>query len=223
MRKRLFFVMAALFVAGTAMAASEVTHAFTSSAARGHAHRVIIAIPAGDVKIRNGTADRISVRGDVHRRYDGYRHRAKEQNIADAIDVEVVIKGDDAIVRRRFGPAAQSWNARSFHSTVDVVLTLPAGIDVDIVTRYGDVNIDGAFGAINSDLRAGEIHVRTPRANVRDLRASVLIGEVHTYLGDHYIENEGIFPHAAHFHNAGGRSDVNVHSTVGEVHVTLTQ
>lgn len=223
MRKQLFFVTAALFVAGAAMADDEVTHAFTASAACGHVRRVVIDIPAGDVKVRNGAADRIAVSGQIRRRYDGHQRRARAQQIADDITAEVVINGDEAVVRRHYGPAAQSWNAKSIRSAVEITVDLPPGIDIDVSTHYGAVDIDGAFGSIDSDLRAGEVHVRTPRANVRDLRASVLIGEVHTYFGDHYIENEGVFPHVAHFHNTGGRSDVSIHTTFGEVHVTLTQ
>jgi hypothetical protein len=223
MRKQLLFAAAALLVAGAAEADDEVTHSFAASATRGHVHRIVIDIPAGSVKIRNGASDRIAVRGEVHRHFDGYRRRAKEQSIANDITAEIAIDGDEATVRRHFGPGAQSWSAKSIHSDVDVTVDVPPGVDVDVSTRYGEVNIDGAFGKIDSDLRAGEVHVRTPRINVRDLRASVLIGEVHTYFGDHYIENEGVFPRTAHFHNAAGRSDVSVHSTFGEVHVTLTQ
>jgi hypothetical protein len=227
MRKQLFFVAAALLLAGAAAADDEVTHSFSTlssiSSGRAHVHRVVIDIPAGSVKIRNGASDRIAVRGEVHRHFDGYRRRAKEQSIADDISAEIAIDGDEATVRRHYGPGAQSWSAKSIHTEVDVTVDLPPGVDVDVSTRYGEVNIDGAFGRIDTDLRAGEVHVRTPRVNVRDLRASVLIGEVHTYFGDHYIENEGVFPRTAHFHNAAGRSDVSVHSTVGEVHVTLTQ
>jgi hypothetical protein len=224
MRKQLLFVAAALLLAGAAAADDEVTHPFAASATtHGQVHRVIIDIPAGSVKIRNGAAGRIAVHGEVRRHFDGYRRRAKEQSIANDITAEIAIDGDEATVRRHFGPGAQSWSAKSIHSDVDVTVDVPPGVDVDVSTRYGEVNIDGAFGKIDSDLRAGEVHVRTPRVNVRDLRASVLIGEVHTYFGDHYIENEGVFPRTAHFHNAAGRSDVSVHSTFGEVHVTLTQ
>jgi hypothetical protein len=223
MRKQLLFAAAALLVAGAAVADQEVTHSFSTSSPRGQVRRVVIDIPAGSVKIRNGAAGRIAVSGEVRRRYDGYRRRAKEQTIADNITAEIVISGDKAIVRRHYGPGAQSWNAKSIHSVVEITVDLPPGLDIDVSTHYGEVDIDGAFGKIDSDLRAGEVHVRTPRANVRDLRASVLIGEVHTYFGDHYIENEGVFPRTAHFHNEAGRSDVSVHSTFGEVHVTLTQ
>jgi hypothetical protein len=218
-----FLMVAAMLVAGAALADDEVTHPFATTAARGHVRRVVIDIPAGEVRIRNGATNRIVVSGTSKRHFDGYRRRAKEQQIADDISAEVVIHGDEATVRRHFGPAAQSWSARSYHSEVDVTVEIPAGVDVDMSTRYGSVDIEGAFGNIDTDLRAGEVHVRTPRANVRNLNASVSIGEVHTYFGDRYIENEGILPRAAHFHNAGGRSDVNVHTTFGEVHVTLTR
>jgi hypothetical protein len=216
-------MVAALLVTGAALANEEVTHSFATTASRAHVKRVVIDIPAGEFRIRNGAADRIAVNGSSIRHFEGYRRRAKEQQIADDISVEIAINGDEAIVRRHFGPNAQSWSARSYHSAVEVTVELPPGLDVELATRYGSINIDGAFGSIDTDLRAGEVHVRTPRANVRDLYASVSIGEVHTYFGDRYIENEGVFPRAAHFHNAGGRSDVNVHSTFGEVHVTLTQ
>ncbi|HSY47546.1 MAG TPA: hypothetical protein VLC46_01920 [Thermoanaerobaculia bacterium] len=218
-----FLAVAALLVAGAALADEEVTHPFATAAARGHVRRVVIDIPAGEVRIRNGAPDRIAVSGMSKRHFDGYRQREKQQRIADDISAEVVIQGDEAIVRRHFGPAAQSWNARSYHSAVDLTIDIPPGVDVDLSTRYGSVDIDGAFGNIDTDLRAGEVHVRTPRANVRDLNASVSIGEVHTYFGDRYIENEGVLPRAARFHNAGGQSAVNVHTTFGEVHVTLTQ
>ncbi|MEA2161918.1 MAG: hypothetical protein QOK37_45 [Thermoanaerobaculia bacterium] len=223
MRKTLFLAALSLLAAGAAFADREVTHAFSTSAPRARVRRVVIDIPAGSVKIRNGAANRIAVRGEVRRRFDGYRRREREQAIANDITAEIVIDGDEAIVRRHYGPGAQSWSAKSIRSVVEITVDVPTGIDVDVSTHYGEVDIEGAFGNINSDLRAGEVHVRTPRANVRDLRASVLIGEVHTYFGDHYIENEGLFPRTAHFHNAAGRSDVSVHSTFGEVHVTLTQ
>jgi hypothetical protein len=222
MRKLSFLIAAALLAAGTAMANEEVSHAFAATASRAHVRRVVIDIPAGEFRIRNGAADRIAVSGTSTRHFEGYKRRTKEQQIADDISVEIAINGNEAIVRRQFGPNAQSWSAKSFHSAVEATVELPPGLDVEMSTRYGSVDIEGAFGSIDTDLRAGEVHVRTPRANVRDLTASVSVGEVHTYFGDRYIENEGLLPRSAHFHNAGGRSDVNVHTTFGEVHVTLT-
>lgn len=136
--------------------------------------------------------------------------------------MEIDVNRDEAVIRPKFGPNAQSWSARhhtEFRATIDV----PVGLDVDIETRYGELQLDGSFGDIDIDMGAGEIRLRTPRANVRELNASVRIGEVHANLGDYSEVHEGIFPGSTHFINAGGRSRINVHTTVGELHVTLTR
>jgi len=50
---------AALLAAGSALADDYVTHSFSSAAARGSIRRVVIDVPAGDVKLRNGAGDRV--------------------------------------------------------------------------------------------------------------------------------------------------------------------
>src|SRR5438067_7562436 len=127
MRKQILVAAAAaLLAAGTAAASEEVTHSFSTSfltsAARAQIHRVVIDIPAGSVRIRNGAANRISVSGHVRRRFDGYRRRGKEQVIADNITAEIVVSGDEAIVRRHYGPGAQSWSAKSIRSVVEITV-----------------------------------------------------------------------------------------------------
>ena len=224
MRIRLTLAAAALtLVAAGAAADEEVTHNFTSSVPRAGIRRVVIDIPAGEVKVRNGAAGSVTVSGEVTRSYDGWRRRAKEQRIADDVSAYVYVNGDEAVVRRRFGPNASSWTARSFHSGFDVKVEVPPGVDVILETKYGEVDIDGSFGRVECDLRAGEIHVRTPRANVHDLHASVRVGEVHANIGDESVEKEGLFPGSMTWVNAAGKNDLRVHTTFGEVHVTLTR
>ena len=225
MRTRLALAVAlALALAALSAAADEeVTHSFSTSVPRGHVHRIVIDIPAGEVKVRNGDAGTIALSGDIRRSYDGWRRRAKEQSIADDVSAEIYVNGDEAVVRRRFGSNAQSWSARSFHSGFEIKLDVPAGVDVIVETKYGEVDLDGTFGNVECDLTAGEIHVRTPRANVRDLSASVRVGEVHANLGDHSLEKEGLFPGSMTWVNAEGKADLHVHTTFGEVHVTLTR
>ena len=221
---RIPLVLAALTLAAAGAAADqEVTHSFSSSVPRGHIRRLIVDIPAGDVKIRNGDARTIALSGDVRRSYDGWREHAKEQRIAEDISAEIYVNGDEAVVRRRYGAHAQSWSAQSFHSGFEVRLDVPTGVDVLLETKYGDVDLDGTFGNVECDLRAGEIRVRTPRANVRDLSASVRIGEVHANLGDQSVDKEGLFPGSMTWINADGKADLHVHTTFGEVHVTLTR
>ncbi len=61
-------VSAAVLVAGVAFADEEVTHAFSTSVARGGIRRVIVDIPAGEVRLRNSTSDRIAISGSTSRR-----------------------------------------------------------------------------------------------------------------------------------------------------------
>jgi hypothetical protein len=213
---------AALLAAGAAFADEEVTHAFSTSIARTGIRRVIVDIPAGEVRLRNSSGDRIAISGQVHREYDGYRQRDKQQRIVDDVGAEIFTNGAEALVRRSYGSNAQSWSAQSWHSNYRITVEVPRNMDVDIETRYGELSVEGEFGNLNADLRAGEIHLRVPRASVRELNASVRIGEVHTDFGVDREDHEGILPGSTHFINASGRSRINLHTTVGELHVTLT-
>ena len=198
-----------------ATAGAEVTHSVSASAARGQVKRVIVSIPAGELRVRNGSADRIQVSGEV-RRYDDDSEAAREVK---EMGVEIFVDGSDAIIRKT-GPSHWGWHTNTnFHLTIE----LPRGTSVSLETKYGEVAIEGEFGDIDTDLRAGEIHLRTPRAAVRELNASVRVGEVHTDFGENREDHEGVLPGTTHFINANGRSRVNLHTTVGELHVTLTR
>ena len=206
-----------------AIADDEVTHPFSVSVPRNGVRRVVIDIPAGEVVLRNGDNATITASGEARRNFDGYRRRAKNQEMVDDITAVIRMDGDQAIVERQYGPNAGSWTARSFHTNFKVRVEVPRGVDVEFGTKYGEVDVNGEFGDLNIDLRAGEIHLRTPRASVRDLRASVRVGEVHADLGEYRVSNEGVFPHTADYYNGSGRTRINVHATAGEVHVTLTR
>ena len=214
----------ALFLgASIALANDQVTHSFSASASRGGASRVVIDVPAGDVKIRNGASGEIRVAGFARRNYDGANERNKQQRIANDISLAVDVHGDEAVISRKYGLNASSWSARSWHTSFDLAVEVPRGVDLDIRTKYGDVTLDGDFGNVDVDLTAGEIHLTVPRSAVRQLNASVRVGEVHADTGELHEDHEGLFPGRTRFYNATGRSTINVHTTFGEVHVTLTK
>ena len=213
---------ALLFAATSAFADRHVVHKFDSTAPAAGVRRVVIEIPAGEVTIRNGSAKELRIFGHVEREYDGWRRAEENQKIVDDISAEIRVSNEEAVVRRRFGPNAHGWrgsHSNEFHITIEV----PAGVSLDFETSYGEVNIDGAFGDVMIDLRAGEINLRTPRANVRELNASCRVGEVRTNLGHEIIEREGIFPRTTHWSKETGSSRLDVHVTAGEVNITLTQ
>ena len=223
MRTALLFGAAALIAGSAAVADDSVRHPVSASVRRASIRRLIVDIPAGEISVRNGSADRIAVSGEVQRNYDGDNERAKQQRIVDDIGVEIFVDNDDALIRRKFGSDADGWRARSWRTSYHLTIEVPRGVGVDLETKYGEVTLEGEFGNLNVDLRAGEIHLRTPRASVHELNASVRIGEVHTDFGEEREDHEGILPGTTHFINANGHSRVNVHTTVGELHVTLTR
>jgi hypothetical protein len=223
MRRVLVLGAVALLGASAAVADDFVRHPVNASIRRGSIRRVIVDIPAGEIMVRNGAGDRISLSGEVQRRYDGFNQREREQRIVNDINLEIFVDEDDALIRRKFGPEADSWRARTWHTSYRLTIEVPRGMGLDLETKYGEVTLEGDFGNVSVDLRAGEIHLRTPRSSVRELNASVRIGEVHTDFGEEREDHEGILPGTTHFINANGRSRINVHTTVGELHVTLTK
>ena len=222
MRKIAFIAAATVLAASTAFAGDTVLHQFSASAARGGVRRIVVDVSTGTVHIRNGASDKIVATGTVRREYDDASDRVRQQRIVDDIGVEIYANSDGAIVSRKLGEHARGWNARN-NSDFNLNLEVPAGMGLDIQTRAGEVHLDGSFGSVKADLRAGEIHATIDRANVRSLTASVRIGEVHANTGDQQIDNEGVLPHEVHWlnPNANAKSIVDLHTTAGEVHVTL--
>jgi hypothetical protein len=220
---RRLLLLALLLSAATATRAEHrVTHDFNSTIAAANIRRIIVDIPAGEVRVRNSAKNAINLSGYVRKEYDGLHERERMQRLVDEIDVEIYVNGEEAVIRRRFGPNATGWRATKL-TKFQVELEVPVGTNLNFETKAGEVWLDGSFGNVDVDLRAGEIHVRTPRAAVHTLSASVRMGEVHTNLGDRTIDREGMFPGTTHYVNAqGGKSALDLHTTFGEVHVTLT-
>ncbi|MEA2569441.1 MAG: hypothetical protein QOI24_1442 [Acidobacteriota bacterium] len=223
-RLRTTIALAATLFAAAAYAGPHVTHSFNTSAPAGSVRRVLIDIEAGDIKIRNSTTGTINVTGIVKRESD-YDEREKNQRIVNDSSAEIYVSHDEAIVRRKFGANAQGWRAQTHNTDWDLTIEVPAGVSIDLATRYGDIDIEGTYGNIDVDLRAGDIDVKTPRTAVRELVASCRVGEIHTHLGDEIIEREGLLPGKTHWvnKNATGTSVVHVHATAGEVNVVLTK
>ncbi|HUR80088.1 MAG TPA: hypothetical protein VM733_04950 [Thermoanaerobaculia bacterium] len=220
MRHALALSAALLLTSLSAAADTDVEHRFQSVVPRGGVQRVLIDIPTGSFTIRNGAATHIGLSGVVSRDYDGQRERIWAQRVVDDTSVEVYISGNEAIVRRKFGPNADSYRARKF-TGLDLRLDLPPGVDVRFDTTAGEVKMDGDFGNVDVDLRAGEIDVKVPRGRVRELNASCRVGEVRANLGTEVVSKEGLFPGRTHYFNARGQTRVNVHVTAGEIDVTL--
>lgn len=224
MKKTILFTLTAftILVSAPAQADQKVTHTFSATLPRGEVRKVVVEVPAGSVTIRNGSAQTLAVTGVASRDFEGSRERTWAQKVVNASSVDIYASGDEAIIRRRFGPDADSFRARKFTS-FSITIDVPAGTDVDVRTSYGEVNMSGLFGRVSSDLRAGEIHFATPKSAVKELNATCRAGEVHADLGDETVHRTGLFPGRTHYYNASGTSTVDLHVTAGEIHIELTR
>ena len=219
--RHLVLLAVTLGLAATAVA-KDVTHEFQAAVPRGTVQRIVIAIPSGSFTIRNSASDSIALSGIASRDFDGAKEKSWAQKVVDDTSVEIVVNGSEAIVRRKFGRNAQSWRAQKF-TGVDLRVDVPPGTDIDFDTYAGEIDMNGDFGDIDVDMRAGEVNLRLPRKRVRELNASCRIGEVRAHLGNEIVSREGLFPGKTHFFNAEGSAHVNVHVTTGEVDVMLTK
>ena len=209
-----------LTASSVAYADRTVSHRFSSSVPAGRVRMITIDVTAGEINVKNGPADRISITGRARREFDRGRDREENQTIVDDISVEIYTQAGEAVVRPRYGEKAHGWQARKL-TNFDVTLEVPPGLSLEFETTFGQINVDGTFGDIDIDLRAGEINLRLPRATVRSLSASCRVGEVRTNLGHEIIVREGVFPGRTRWQNPSGRSVVTAHTTAGEVDVTL--
>jgi pyruvate kinase len=220
--RRIAVAAVLLVAASAAYADREVTHHFESAAAGARVKRVVVDIPAGEIRVINSADSAIRVSGQARREFS-HGSRDEEQKIVNAISAAVEISGDEATIVRRLAPDARGWSVRHL-TPIDATIEVPRGVSVELATKYGEIHIDGTFGDIDVDLHAGEIHVNVPRRDVHDLDASVRVGEVHADYGDSRVSNEGVFPGTARWTNPnGGRSRISLHTTAGEIHVRLTQ
>ena len=222
MRPALSIFVLSLLASTTNAADLVGRHPFQSTVPRGAVRTVVVEIPAAAITIRNGAADLLSVSGLASREPDGPRSVKKQQRIVDDISVEMYTSNDEAIVRRRFGPNASNFTGETFTS-MSLTLTLPPDVDIVLLTRAGEIDIDGTFGSIEANLRAGEVRLRTPHHRVKELNASCRVGEVRANVGDETLERSGLFPRGVRYRNASGNSVVDLHVTAGEIDVELTR
>ena len=214
--------LAVSLLAASSALATDVEHSFQATVPRGKVQRVVIDIPFGSFTVRNGSPERLAVSGIASRDYDTAKEKIWAQSVVNDTSVEIYVNGSEAVVRRKFGKSADSWRARKF-TGLDLRLEVPAGVDLEFETSAGEVDVMGTYGDIDLDLRAGEIRMKIPKAQVKELSASCRVGEVRAHLGNEIVTREGILPGRTKYFNAAGKSHVNVHVTAGEVDVTLTQ
>jgi hypothetical protein len=219
--RNLLAVAALLLTAGTALADRHVSKPFQASVPAAHIERVFIDIPAGEVHLVNGTAPTISISGIARRSCsNGAKSEAEQQRIINDISARISVEDGVATVERTFGRNADTWKAKKF-SEFEITIAVPPGMEVEVGTIFGDVEAHGRFGDLSIDLRAGDVDVELPRDSIRELEASVRVGDVDANFGERHMTSEGVFPSAQRYENGTGTARVSLHATAGDVRVSL--
>jgi hypothetical protein len=211
----------ALALTGAARADKTVTHAFNDSMPADGIRSLVIEIPVGEIKVRNSATNDIVVEGIAQRDYRKDKAQEQAQKSVNDSSVKIRVRGNEARLVRKYGPAARGREQR--HVSYKLTVSVPRGMQLQVLQDVGELDIAGVYGDMDVELDVGEVKIKTPKSNIRELSAKSTIGEVKTNLGDRIVEKEGLFAGRTHYLNEGGRNLLTVDVNVGEVAIDLTK
>lgn len=186
------------FCAAPFCAASDWNYEETHSDAREFASGgfVHVQLKVGDMHIRRGDSNKISLRYTVKARH--------ERNVKDA-HVDFEVRGSDATIEFH----APYGDNTSF----DVELLVPENTKLDVHDKVGDVTIEDVEGDKDLTLGVGDIRVANERSGYRVVNASAGIGDVS---GDGYGATSGWLGKSLKYHGEG-KYELRAHVGVGDI------
>lgn len=159
---------------------------------------VHVRLSVGDMHIKRGDTNKISLRYTVKSRH--------EQNVKEA-KVDFDVRGTDATIE---------FHAPSGGNTeIDVELEVPQNSNLEVHEKVGDVTVEEVEGDKDLSLGVGDIRVTNERAGYRTVNASAGIGDVN---GDGYGETSGWLGKSLKYHGEG-KYELRAHVGVGDIHL----
>jgi hypothetical protein len=164
-------------------------------AAGGFVH---VRLSVGDLHIKRGDTNKISLRYTVKSRH--------ERNVK-AASVDFDVRGNNATIE---------FHAPSGGNTqFDVELEVPPTTNIDVHAKVGDVTVEDVEGDKDLSLGVGDIRVSNGRAGYRVVNVSTGIGDVN---GDGYGETSGWLGKTLKYHGEG-KYELRAHVGVGDIHL----
>ena len=191
-------LLLAPFCAAPFCTASDWDYEETHSDARDFAAggSVHVRLRVGDMHIRRGDSNRISLRYTIKSR--------RERNVKDA-HVDFKVRGNEATLE---------FHVPSSHNTqFDVELEVPENTNLDVHDKVGDVTVEDVDGDKDLTLGVGDIRVANGRSGYRVVNASAGIGDVS---GDGYGETSGWLGKSLKYHGEG-KYELRAHVGVGDI------
>src|SRR5579864_6051543 len=162
-------------------------------AAGGFVH---VRLRVGDVHIRRGDSNKISLRYTVKSHH--------ERNVKDA-HVDFDVHGSDATIE---------FHAPSGDNTqFDAELEVPQKTNLDVHNKVGDVTVEEVDGDKDLSLGVGDIRVANRNPEYRLVSASAGIGDVN---GDGYGTTSGWLGKTLKYHG-DGKYELRAHVGVGDI------
>jgi hypothetical protein len=155
-----------------------------------------VRLSVGDLRIRRGDANKISLHYTVKSR--------RERNVKEA-RVDFDVRGNDASIEFR---APYGGNTQ-----FDVELEVPANTNLDVHQKVGDLTVEAVEGDKDLSLGVGDIRVAREPSTYRLVRASTGIGDVS---GDGYGETSGWLGKTLKYRGEG-KYELRAHVGVGDI------
>ncbi len=157
---------------------------------------VHVRLGVGDMHIRRGDANKISLRYIVKSRH--------ERNIKEA-HVDFEIRGNNATIEFH-APSGANTN-------FDVEIEVPQNTNLDVHDKVGDVRVQDVEGDKDLTLSVGDIRVSNGRSGYRLVNASAGIGDVN---GDGYGATSGWLGKTLKYHGEG-KYELRARVGVGDI------
>ena len=157
---------------------------------------VHVRLSVGDVHIKRGDSDKITVHYTVKSRRES---RVKEAH------VDFAVRGRDANIEFH---APTGGNTQ-----FDVELEVPRNSNLDVHEKVGDLTVEDIDGDKDLELGVGDIRVAVGRSTYHLVRASTSIGDVN---GDGYGETSGWLGKTLKYRGEG-KYELRAHVGVGDI------
>lgn len=132
------------------------------------AQRINIDFSVGEVEIQNGPPGQIKIEGGL--KVKG-RNRGRVEEALEELDFEIET-GEEILV-------TLPKSGRGLDYRVDLVITLPAGLELDIELAVGTLKAEIELPEeARFELHVGEIELKVPEESAAEVKASAHVGDV---------------------------------------------